>query len=200
MRLIIDGHEYELDGNFFVDRWIASTAPYVDPDAPEGRRFSDVRLALKVLLRTRLSGILKLFAGAFHVDDWRTLRPARGEDTLMTLHSYIALMMRAEAQNLILEMVTTPSESLLTAPSAPREQESSDSDDTQRRLGNDAPTRLTLTSARFVGVAKALYERPNTGRQVGESIGQHSALGPVTSGGGLVTDAQPSAVRERSRL
>ena len=199
MRLIIDGREYELDGNFFVDRWIANTAPYVDPDAPEGRRFSDVRLALKVLLRTRLSSILKLFAGVFHVDDWRTLRPARGEDTLMALHSYVALLMRAEAQNLILEMVTTTAsnESLLTAP---HEQGTGDSDDTQRRLGNDAPTRLTLTSARFVGVAKALYERPNTGRQVGESTGQHPALGPITSGGGLVTDAQPPTVRERGRL
>ena len=106
MKLIIDGTEYEFDGDWLVNVWAEKTAAYVDPAAPEARKYLDVRLALKGLLRLHLPKILQLFAEVFHVDDWRTLKPGKNDDLLLTLQRYMALLMHAEIQNLTLELRT----------------------------------------------------------------------------------------------
>lgn len=106
MKLIIDGVEYEFDGDWLVNVWAEKTAAYVDPAAPEARKYLDVRLALKGLLRLHLPKILQLFADVFDVDDWRTLKPGKNDDLLLTLQRYMALLMHAEVQNLTLELRT----------------------------------------------------------------------------------------------
>lgn len=106
MKLIIDGTEYEFDGDWLVNVWQEKTATYVDPASPDARKYTDIRLALKGLLRLHLPKVLQLFAEVFHVDDWRTLKPGKNEDLLLTLQRYMALLMHAEVQNLTLELRT----------------------------------------------------------------------------------------------
>lgn len=178
MKLIIDGIEYELDSDVFVDAWYRQTLPYVDPSQEQAKKYTDVRLAAKALLRVRLGSVLKMFATIFHVDDWRDLAPKRGEDILVKLHGYIALLMRAEGQTARLEM------------------ESEASDDSTGIVGHHASRRLTLTSARFDGgptlYTRAGIEREDTGRTVGDGARQAiAAPGPSASGGGLepISDA-----------
>ena len=106
MKLIIDGQEYEFDGDWLVNVWQEKTATYVDPASPDARKYTDIRLALKGLLRLHLPKVLQLFAEVFHVDDWRTLKPGKNDDLLLTLQRYMALLMHAEVQNLTLELRT----------------------------------------------------------------------------------------------
>ena len=179
MKLVIDGHEYEMDSDWLVRRWYEATAQYLNPDSAEAKKYSDLRLAAKAALRLRLGGILKAFAAIFHVEDWRELAPKRGEDMLVKLHQYVTILLRAEAQNLTLEM------------------ESGDSDDTGID-GGGAPSRLTLIRAGFAG-GQTIYERPDAGT-LKDATGQHTATRAIAPGGGLVGDADASEVFERDTV
>lgn len=174
MKLTIDGTEYEIDSDFFVDAWYRATLPYVDPSQEPAKKYGDIRLAAKGLLRLYLKSVLKTFALIFHIDDYRQLEPKRGEDVLVKLHGYLALLMRAEGQHLTLEM------------------ETEEPHDSARLLGDGALPRLALTRAAFDG-GQEIYraiQRPDTGREVGDdSRSQFAALGPGPSGGRLVSDA-----------
>lgn len=175
MKLIIDGAEYELDGDWLVEQWYHHTLPYLDPEAAEGKKYTDLRLGAKAMLRLRLGAILKLFAGIFQVDDWRTLQPKRGEDILLKLHQYMTILLRAEAQTLTLEM-----ESDLNG---------------DRALGSGADHRLTLTRASFAG-GQTLYQRPIAGAlpASADTTGTDTATHAVASISGLVSDAHPSEI------
>jgi hypothetical protein len=176
MKLVIDGKDYELDADWLVGKWYEETVKYLDPEREEAKKITDIRLAAKGLLRIRLSAVLKIFAKIFNVPDWRDLQPKRGEDLLMTLHSYFALMMRAEAQNLVVETETEPDV-----------------------LGDHTGTRLTLVRASF-GEAVELYQRPDTGRQVSQSARPDTAALPEAAGSGLERDADPTEILVRSPL
>lgn len=177
MKLIIDGKEYEMDGDFFVYHWAKMARPYIDPNAPEGKKYTDARLAAKGLLRLRLKSILQAFAGIFH-QDYHELEPQRGEDMLLKLHEHMTRLMRMEANGLVLEME-----------SAPVLEEYHDS---QGLVDAHAGSSLTLTRAYFAGgqeIYNSAIERPDTGRTVGNISGQEPAVAlPVPSGGGLVSD------------
>ncbi len=137
MKLIIDGVEHEFDGDWLVNVWAEKTAVYLDPASPDAKKYLDVRLALKGLLRLHLPKILQLFAEVFHVDDWRTLKPDKGDDLLLTLQRYMALLMHAEIQNLTLELRTVGDNHVLSE--------------------NGASTQLALTGA-AIG-EHTLYQR-----------------------------------------
>lgn len=183
MRLIIDGREYEFDDSFLVQRWYEMTEQYINPAREEAKKYTDLRLAAKAALRLRLSAILKAFAQIFHVDDWRTLQPKRGEDMLVKLHQYVTILLRAEAQNLELELESV---------------ESVESDDTGIS-GGDSPTRLTLSRARFAG-GQTLYQRSDTGGALNNATGPDTPALPEAPGGGLVYHADASEVFERRAI
>lgn len=172
MKLVIDGKEYEVDSDFFVDAWYRMTLPYVDPSQEPAKKYGDIRLAAKGVLRLYLKSVLKTFALIFHVEDYRELAPRRGEDVLLKLHGYVALLMRAEGQHLTLEMETEQSH------------------DRARLLGNGEGTRLALTRASFDG-QREIYaiQRPDTGGQVGDTARpEPAALSASPSGSGLESD------------
>lgn len=186
MKFIIDGKPYEMDSDFLVDAWYRVTLPYIDPAGAHAKKFADIRLAAKALLRVRLGFILKIFADIFHVDDWHTLAPTRGEDVLVKLHGYLylALLMRAEGQHIILELESG------------KESGKESSHDCAGIVGTNAGDSLTLTRAYFDG-GQEIYsiKRPDTGGQVGNGIGQTLALASASaSSSGLVADEDAAEI------
>lgn len=108
MKLRIDGTDYEFDTTWLIEQWQAKTGVFVDPNSAEGKKYADVRIGAKGLLRLFLEPLLRTFAQIFNVPDWRTLKPRRGEDMLQVLHGYMTLVLHAEAQNMTLELRTVP--------------------------------------------------------------------------------------------
>lgn len=179
MKIIIDGKPYELDSDWLVEQWYHATKPYVDPNAPEGKKYTDIRLGAKALLRLHVPAILRRFANVFRVADWRTLQPQRGEDMLVKLHQYMTILLRMETHALVLELETVG--------------DGEDSSNAARIGGHDTATRVALARASFAD-GPALYERPDTRRALGDAARPDTVTGASTSGSRLVADADTSAV------
>lgn len=165
MQITIDGHIYEFDGEWLVQRFADMTREYVDPESATGKRYADFRLGAKALIRLRLKEVLEGFAHMFHVDDWRTLKPKRDEDLLLVLHRYYMAMVAAEMQNLRLEL---------------------ESDHVAGHVEGESSTRLALTSAAFG--ATDLYRAAPRGLPNGAKLdaGRDTAALAAPSGSGLV--------------
>jgi hypothetical protein len=110
MRIIIDDKQYELDSDSLLEIMKHDVEKYLTPGFPEAEKYGAERIAIKAAIRPWLGKILAPIAKILGKDNWRDLKPEKGDDLLLSIFYHMRDAFAIVLDNSILELESTKSD------------------------------------------------------------------------------------------